>query len=102
MYGFLAVCVLVTVLGGLAQFVTGLKDDPKGAVKSIFAIVLFAAVLGGAYAMGSAEPITMGDGKVFEDATMLKITDMMIYSIYLLLTVTGLATLLNLFGIFKR
>ena len=102
MYALFAVSVLVTVLGGLAQFATGLKDDPKGAVKSIFAIVLFAAVLGGTYAMGSAEPITMGDGKVFEDASMLKITDMMIYSIYLLLTVAGVATLVNLSGIFKR
>ena len=102
MYGMLGVCVIVTVFGSLAQFITGLKDDPKGAVKSIFAIVLFAAVLGGAYAMGSAEPITKGDGTVFEDVTMLKITDMMIYSIYLLLTVTGVATLLNLSGIFKR
>ena len=102
MYGLFAICVLVTVLGSLALFVSGLKDDPKGAVKSILAVILFAAVLGGTYAIGSAEPITMGDGKVFEDASMLKITDMMIYSIYLLLTVAGVATLVNLTGIFKR
>ena len=79
MYALFAICVLVTVLGSLALFVSGLKDDPKGAVKSILAVILFAAVLGGTYAIGSAEPITMGDGKVFEDASMLKITDMMIY-----------------------
>ena len=102
MYALFAICVLVTVLGSLALFVSGLKDDPKGAVKSILAVILFAAVLGGTYAIGSAEPITMGDGKVFEDASMLKITDMMIYSIYLLLTVAGVATLVNLTGIFKR
>ena len=102
MYALFAVCVLVTVLGSLALFVSGLKDDPKGAVKSILAVILFAAVLGGTYAIGSAEPITQGDGKVFEDAFMLKITDMMIYSIYLLLTVAGVATLVNLTGIFKR
>ena len=102
MYAMLTVCVLVTVLGGLAQFATGLKDDPKGAVKSLVALALFAAVLVGAYAMGSAEPLTLGDGKVFEDATMLKLSDMMIYSIYLLLTVAGVATLVNLSGIFKR
>ena len=102
MYALFAICVLVTVLGSLALFVGSLKDDPKGAVKSILAVILFAAVLVGAYAIGSAEPITMGDGKVFEDASMLKITDMMIYSIYLLLTVAGVATLVNLTGIFKR
>ena len=102
MYGFLAVCVLVTVLGGLAQFLMNLKDDPKGAVKSLLAIALFAGVLIGAYVMGSEEPLTMASGEVFTDVTMLKLSDMMLYAIYLLLTVTGVATLINLSGIFKR
>ena len=102
MYAMLTVCVLVTVLGGLAQFATGLKDDPKGAVKSLVALALFAAVLIGAYVMGSEEPLTMADGSQFTDVTMLKLSDMMIYAIYLLLGVTGIATLVNLSGIFKR
>ena len=102
MYAMLAVCVLVTVLGGLAQFATSLKDDPKGAVKSLVALALFAAVLIGAYVMGSEEPLTMADGSQFTDVTMLKLSDMMIYAIYLLLGVAGVATLVNLSGIFKR
>ncbi len=102
MYAMLTVCVLVTVLGGLAQFATSLKDDPKGAVKSLVALALFAAVLIGAYVMGSEEPLTMADGSQFTDVTMLKLSDMMIYAIYLLLGVTGIATLVNLSGIFKR
>ena len=101
-YGFLALCLLVTVLGGLAQFALSLKDDPKGAVKSLVAIALFAGVLVGAYVMCSDEPLTMASGETFTDATMLKLSDMMLYAIYLLLAVTGVATLLNLFGIFKR
>ena len=48
MYAMLAICVLVTVLGGLAQFALSLKDDPKGAVKSLIALALFAGVLVGA------------------------------------------------------
>ena len=102
MYGFLAVCLLVTILGGLVQFALSLKDDPKGAVKSLLAIALFAAVLVGAYVMGSDEPLTMASGETFTDATMLKLSDMMLYAIYLLMAVTGVATLLNLFGIFKK
>ena len=102
MYGFLAVCLLVTILGGLVQFALSLKDDPKGAVKSLLAIALFAAVLVGAYVMGSDEPLTMASGETFTDATMLKLSDMMLYAIYLLLAVTGIATLVNLSGIFKR
>lgn len=102
MYALFAVCVLVTILGGLAQFVTSLKDDPKGAMKSLLALALFAAVLVGAYVMGSDEPLVMADGTEFTDATMLKLSDMMIYAIYLLLGVAGVATLVNLSGIFKR
>ncbi|MBQ2857095.1 MAG: hypothetical protein IJE78_08255 [Bacteroidaceae bacterium] len=102
MYAMFAVCVLVTVLGGIAQFFAGLKDDPKGAMKSVLALVLFAAVLVGAYVMGSDEPLMMADGTEFTDATMLKLSDMMIYAIYLLLGVAGVATLVNLSGIFKR
>ena len=102
MYAMVAICVLVTVIGALAKFVQGLKDDPKGAVKSLAALALFAAVLVVAYTMGSDESLMLGDGKMFEDATMLKLSDMMLYAIYLLLAVTGVATLLNLSGIFKR
>ena len=102
MYAMFAVCVLVTVLGGIAQFFAGLKDDPKGAMKSVLALVLFAAVLIGAYVMGSDEPLMMADGTEFTDTTMLKLSDMMIYAIYLLLGVAGIATLVNLSGIFKR
>jgi len=102
MYAMFAVCVLVTVLGGLAQFLTGLKDDPKGSMKSLLALALFAAVLIGAYVMGSGEPLMMADGTEFTDTTMLKLSDMMLYAIYLLVGVAGVATLVNLSGIFKR
>ena len=102
MYGMGVICVLVTVVGALVKFVAGLKDDPKSAVKSIVALALFAAVIGGAYAVASEAPLTMADGSQYTDVLWLKLTDMMLYVIYLLLAVTGVATLLNLFGIFKR
>ena len=81
MYALFAICVLVTVLGGLAQFFAGLKDDPKGTMKSLLALILFVAVLVGAYVMGSDEPLTMASGDVFTDVTMLKLSDMMLYAI---------------------
>ena len=102
MYALFAVCVLVTILGGLAQFFAGLKDDPKGTMKSLLALILFVAVLVGAYVMGSGEPLMMADGTEFTDVTMLKLSDMMLYAIYLLVGVAGFATLVNLSGIFKR
>ena len=95
MYAMTGICVLVTIIGALVKFVAGLKDDPKGAVKSIVALVLFAAI-------ASEAPLTMADGSQYTDVMWLKLTDMMLYVMYFLLAVTGLATLINLSGIFKR
>ena len=102
MYAMFAICVLVTIVGALVQFVAGLKDDPKGAVKSLVALALFVAVIVVAYGMASETPLTMADGSQYTDVTWLKLTDMMLYVMYFLLAVAGVATLVNLSGIFKR
>ena len=102
MYAMLGVCVIVTVVGSLAQFVTGLKDNPKGAMKSLLFVGLFIAVLAVAYTMGSDAPVVKGDGTEFTDAGWLKLTDMTLYAIYFLVATASIATIVNLSGIFKR
>ena len=102
MYAMLGVCIIVTVVGSLAQFVTGLKDNPKGAMKSLLFVGLFIAVLAVAYAMGSDAPVVKGDGTVFTDAGWLKLTDMTLYAIYFLVATASISTIVNLSGIFKR
>ena len=102
MYAMTAICVLVTVIGALAKFIAGIKDNPKGAVKSLVALALFVAVIVVCYGMASEEPLTMASGKIIDDVTVLKLTDTLIYVMYFLLAVTGVATLVNLSGIFKR
>ena len=102
MYAMLGVCVIVTVVGSLAQFVTGLKDNPKGAMKSLLFVGLFIAVLAVAYTMGSDAPVVQGDGTVFTDAGWLKLADMTLYAIYFLVATASVATIVNLSGIFKR
>ena len=102
MYAMLGVCIIVTVVGSLLQFVTSLKDNPKGAMKSLLFVGLFVAVLAVAYAMGSDAPVVKGDGTVFTDAAWLKLTDMTLYAIYFLVATASVATIVNLSGIFKR
>ena len=102
MYAMLGVCIIVTVVGSLAQFVTGLKDNPKGAMKSLLFVGLFVAVLAVAYAMGSDAPVVQGDGTEFTDAGWLKLADMTLYAIYFLVATASVATIVNLSGIFKR
>ena len=102
MYAMLGVCIIVTVVGSLAQFVTGLKDNPKGAMKSLLFVGLFVAVLAVSYTMGSDAPVVKGDGTVFTDAGWLKLADMTLYAIYFLVATASIATIVNLSGIFKR
>ena len=102
LYIMFGLCVLVTVLGALAQFGTSLKDNPKGAMKSLLGLALFVVVLIIAYGMSSDAPLMMASGETFTDASLLKLSDMMLYSIYGLFTIAAIATILNLTGIFKK
>lgn len=102
MYAMFGVCVAVTLIGAIAQFVAALKDNPKSAVKSLIWLVLFIAVLVVTYGMGSDASLPLADGTVYADMKWLKITDMLIYSTYFLFGVAAVATLLNLSGLFKK
>ncbi|MBE6280572.1 MAG: hypothetical protein E7095_00695 [Bacteroides sp.] len=102
MYFMFAACVLVTIVGAIAQFGASLKDNPKGAIKSLGGVLLFVAVLVVAWVIASDKALVMADGTEFTDGTLLKLSDMMLYSIYLLIAVAGVATLVNLSGIFKK
>ena len=101
MYGMFGVCVAVTLVGAIAQFGAALRDNPMSAVKSLLGIVLLVVVLVVSYSMGSEATIMTGDGP-YSDAFWLKITDMLIYSIYCLFGVAAVGTILNLSGIFKK
>ena len=78
------------------------NDNPKSAIKSLIGLVLFVVVLVVSYGMGSDSPVVLADGSAYTDTGWLKITDMLIYSIYFLFGVAAIGTLVNLSGIFKR
>ena len=102
MYGMLAVSIIMTVLGGLAKFAGALKDNPMSAIKSLVGVILLVVLLVVTYNAGSAEPVLMADGNTFTEVTMLKVSDMLIFSTYALLGIATVGTLINLSGIFKR
>ena len=64
-------------------------------------LVLFVVVLVVSYGMGSDSPVVLADGSAYTDTGWLKITDMLIYSIYFLFGVTPISALLSLGSIFK-
>lgn len=102
MYGMFAVAVIITLLGGLAKFAGSLKENPASAIKSLIGLILLIVLLIVTYNIGSDAPVLMADGNTYSDATMLKVSDMLIYSTYVLFCIAALGTLLNLFGVFKK
>lgn len=102
MYGMFALCVAVTVIAALIQFGSALKDNPKAALKSFMGLILLAVLLIITYNMGSDETMMLGGGITYDNKFLLKLTDMFLYSTYVLLIVAAIGTLLNLLGIFKQ
>ena len=102
MYGMFAVTVIATLIGAIAQFGGALKDNPKGAVKSLLGLILLVVLLIVTYNIGSSETVVLGDGSEYSDVTMLKVSDMLLYSTYVFFGIAAIGTLINLSGIFKK
>ena len=102
MYGMFAVTVIATLIGAIAQFGGALKDNPKGAVKSLLGLILLVVLLIVTYNIGSSETVVLGDRSEYSDVTMLKVSDMLLYSTYVLFGIAAIGTLINLSGIFKK
>ena len=102
MYGMFAVTVVATLIGAIAQFGGALKDNPKGAIKSLLGLILLVVLLIVTYNLGSSETVVLGGGAEYSDTTMLKVTDMFLYSTYVLFAIAAIGALVNLSGIFKR
>ena len=57
MYGMFAVTVVATLIGAIAQFGGALKDNPKGAIKSLIGLILLIVLLIVTYNIGSSETV---------------------------------------------
>ena len=78
-----------------------LKDNPANAIKSLLGLVLLAVVLIVAWAMGDGTPMQIPGYSGTDNVPFwLKVTDMFLYSIYILLFVTVVAIIAS--GIKKK
>lgn len=102
MYGMFGVTVIATLIGAVCQFGGALKDNPKGAIKSLLGVILLVVLLVVAYNAGSSDAILLASGEEYTDVTMLKVSDMFLFSTYILFGIAVVGTLINLSGIFKR
>ena len=93
--------LLCLVLFGIMQFFSTLKTKPKAALGSLVVLIAFVVLLGVTYAMGDATPLPgiNVDSAQFNTAGWLKVSDMWIYSTYVLL---GLSVLAMIAGSLKK
>ena len=72
-------------------------------INETFCLIVLIVVVVIAWTMGSDEPLTIPGYSGTDNVSFwLKITDMLIYSIYCLFGVAAVGTILNLSGIFKK
>ena len=93
MYGLFGIA---TVVGVLFQFGAALKDNPGAALKSLIGLVILVAVVVISWTMGSEEPLVIPGYSGTENVPFwLKLTDMFLYSIYILFAGTVLAIIFS-------
>lgn len=88
-YGLLGLCLVVTIVAFLVKFAMSLKDSPKRALRSLLGFIMIVLVLVVTWSMGSEEPLVMPGYDGTENVPFwLKLTDMFLYTIYLLFGLT--------------
>lgn len=101
MYALFGLSVAATVVAAVFQFGSALKDSPAKAVKSLLGLVLLVVVLVIAWSIGDGTPLVIRGYDGTDNVSFwLKLTDMFLYSIYILLFVTIVAIIAS--GIKKK
>jgi len=92
-YMVFAICALSLLLFGLFQFFRKLKDNPKAALASLAIFAAFAILLVIAYFIGDGTPLKNinADLQTYNTPFWLKVTDMWLYSMYILFALSFLA-----------
>ena len=96
MYVLFGLAVAATIIAAVFQFGAALKDNPAGAIKSLLGLVLLVVVLVVAWAMGDGTPMNIPGYDGTDNVPFwLKLTDMFLYSIYILFGATVLAIIFS-------
>jgi len=100
-YILFALTALAAVVLGIYQFVASFKSNPKGGLMGLVVIVLFFVMLFLTYTFGDTTPLNIlnTDAQVFNTPFWLKITDMWLFSTYIL---TGLVVIAIIGGSVKK
>ena len=91
-YALLIITVVALILFAIANFLRGLKEKPKQALNGLIVLLVFAALLVITYVIGDGTLLHIpGYDGTDNTAGMLKLTDMWLYSCYIMLVLTIMA-----------
>ena len=101
MYVLLGITIVITLAAAVYQFVMNFIDSPKAAIKSLASIIVLVGLLIVTWAAGSEQALVMPGYDGAENVPFwLKLTDMFLYTIYIMMAV--LILLILGFGISKK
>jgi NADH:ubiquinone oxidoreductase subunit 6 (subunit J) len=104
LYALVGICVLSVLGFGIVNAFRNMKTRTKGQQRTGFAgwVFLFTfALLVVSYFLSSTTPVRKGDGELVKTAWELQISDVCLYSIYGLVVVSVLCSILSMLGVFK-
>lgn len=104
LYALVGICVLSVLGFGIVNAFRNMKTRTKGQQRTGFAgwVFLFTfALLVVSYFLSSTTPVRKGDGVLVKTAWELQISDVCLYSIYGLVIVSVLCSILSMLGVFK-
>lgn len=95
-YILLAVTIVALVVLAAFSFISSLKSSPKSAMGGLIAAIALIVILGLTYAIGSGELLNIpGYEGTDNNPSTLKMTDMWIYSMYVMLGLSIVAILVT-------
>ena len=110
LYALVGICVLSVFGFGIVSGIRSLKgrkfltEEEKKKTKTGYAVWVFVftfIVIIVSYFLSSTDPVLKGDGEVVRTAWQLQISDVCLYSIYALLIVSVICSVLSMTGLFK-
>ena len=104
LYALVGICVLSVLGFGIVNGFRNLKTKTKGQQRTGFAgwVFIFTfVILIVSYFLSSTKPIRKGDGELVRTVWQLQLSDVCLYSIYALVVVSVLCSVLSMLGIFK-
>ena len=96
MYILFGMTFAAAILLGIWQFVSSFKSDPKGGLMGIAVLVLFFGMLFLTYTFGDTTPLNVmnSEAQAYNVPFWLKMTDMWLWSTYILMALVILAIFL--------